>query len=262
MQYPGKTLIFMHIPKCAGSTLTAILQQNFPECKRFHVNPMNIVASRKKLILLPDEDRDQIDLLYGHLSFGWHEPLDRDAVYFTVVRHPVARITSHYNYVLFGSNQNHYLHDEIVRKNMSIADYVTSGVSVELNNGQVRLFAGVEDIPQEPYGKSMISYGTNDPALLDMAMNHAERWFALIGIQECFDETLILLRDILGIRDITYRSLNIGKADGRNYIVPSQKEIDTIVAYNKLDMALYNWALHRLYATLRHQRFSNMRRKN
>jgi hypothetical protein len=231
-------LIYLHVPKCGGSTLNRLLEANYPDGRRFYVNPHDVAASRRKLAAMPEAQARHLDLVYGHLSFGWHEHLPRSARYLTLVRDPVARVVSHYNYVRYRSDHSHYLRATVEAEDMSIADYVTSGVCDELNNGQTRLLAGVEDIVQAPYGDSAIPYGTNDADLLERALHNIERHFIAVGLQERFDESLLLFQAKTGWPTVTYQAVNVG---GQHYtkVRATPEEVDVIREYNRLDLSLY-----------------------
>jgi hypothetical protein len=231
-------LIYLHIPKCGGTTLNSILANNFPERERFYVDPHDIKGSREKLKETSESGRMSIRLLHGHLSFGWHELLPRDALYFTMIRHPVDRIISHYNYVRFRHNHSHYLREIVEREAMSIADYVRSGICDELNNGMVRLLAGVEDIVQAPYGESRIPYGMNAPQLLDQALANIEKFFLAVGIQDQYDKSLLVFKAKLGLRDITYEGKNVGSKHYEKQS-PTADDIDAILEFNQLDLTLF-----------------------
>lgn len=229
-------LIFLHVPKCGGTTLTNVLSQNFPQERCFHLSN-SIAGSREKLASKPESERAKLKLIAGHLSYGWHELLPGKSKYFTFIRDPIDRIVSQYNYVRFRSVYKHYLRDIVEKENMSIGRYVESGVCDELNNGQVRLLAGIEDIIQEPYGKSKITYGSNDSALLEKALENIDRHFLLVGLQDRFNESLVLLKKRLKLRRVGYISHNVGKRDYRK-ILPTPEEIELIRSYNQLDLEL------------------------
>lgn len=232
-----QTLIYLHIPKCGGMTLNSILKSNYARERRFLINPSDIAGARLQLANMPKAEREQIDLLHGHLSFGWHKFLPQRAVYITIMRHPLERVVSHYNYVRF-LDYPHYLRETVQRNKMSIAEYVSSGICDEVNNGQVRLLAGVEDIIQKPYGNSKLPYGTNNPELLEQALQNINEHFAIVGLQERFDETLLLLRAYLGVNKITYQPKNVSSHYYKKW-QPSNEDIAVIRKYNQLDIALY-----------------------
>ena len=232
-----QALIFMHIPKCGGSTLISILNRVVPESRRFRLGS-DIAGSRMALAALPDSERLHIDLLYGHLSYGWHELLfPRQAQYITIVREPVARVVSHYNFVR--SREWHYLHSQVVDAKMTLADYVESGITTEVNDGQVRQISGVEDIVQAPYGRSEVGYGEDHGALLEKAWENIERHFLLVGLLERFDESVRRLRQLTGLRIGAYHAKNVVGPNAATRF-PTPREVDLIRRYNHQDCELYH----------------------
>ena len=73
-----------------------------------------------------------------------------ETTYITVLRDPVDRIASHYYYAK--RYPTHYLHKEITGRNMSLQDYASARLSDELDNGQVRMLAGVVNEKTVPIG--------------------------------------------------------------------------------------------------------------
>jgi|SRR5688572_6327007 len=230
-------LIFMHIPKCGGTTLRSILKGEVPASRRFRVGS-DIAASRAALAALPDSTRLNIDLLYGHLSYGWHELLfPRQAWYFTIMREPVARVVSHYNYVR--SHEWHYLYSQVVDARMTVADYVESGITTEVNNGQVRQISGVEDIVQAPYGRSPVAYGDDHRGLLEQAWVNIDRHFLLVGLLERFHDTVRRLQPLTGLRTGSSEPKNVDRSNPAPRI-PTPNEVDIIRRFNREDCELYN----------------------
>ena len=250
-------LIFMHIPKCGGSTLSSMLKKAIPERRRFRVGE-DIRGSRMRLAALPDSERLPIDLLYGHLSYGWHDLLlPRQAWYFTMVREPLARVVSHYNFVR--SHEWHYLHSHVVDSRMTVADYVESGITTEVNNGQVRQISGVEDIVQSPYGESLAGYGTDHSSLLTQALENIERHFLMAGILERFEESAELLKRLTGLPIGTYRRKNESRSPGALTAL-QRNEIDVIRRYNREDCELYRRLMESFEARNREMSRTSARR--
>lgn len=225
----------MHIPKCGGTTLTSILTEAVPEGRRYSVDGRDIAGSRQALAGLPD--RRRIDLLFGHLSYGWHELLaPRQARYFTIIREPVSRVVSHYNYVR--SHEKHYLHSHVVEGKMTLADYVESGITTEVNDGQVRQMSGVEDIVQAAYGRSSVEYGGDHASLLREALGNVEAHFLLVGLLERFEESMRLLQRLTGLRVGSYRRKNATRSPAAvTNLSPGEAEV--VRRFNRADGELY-----------------------
>lgn len=219
-------LIFLHIPKAAGSTLHPVLERHYSKraCRTISL-PEQLEAFKQ----LPQRERQRIRLLKGHMPFGMHDHLAGGSRYITLLRHPAERVVSHYYYVK--RTPDHYLH-HFLSRGMSLADFASSGLSGELDNGQVRLLSGHDqDIP----------CGDCSRDLLDVARRNIEQHFAVAGLTERFDESLVLMGITLGWTWTPYY-LNRNVTQNK----PAARQIDphTLAAIeraNPLDFELYDW---------------------
>jgi hypothetical protein len=153
-----KKILFDHLPKCGGSSLTTYLTANYPRRKVFCIeggSPSESVESFKRL---SQESRYSIDLIQGHLA---HELLDfihPDTFKIAVLRDPVDRIVSHYYYVK--SSESHYLHDKVSRSAMTLKEYVLSDFSDELRNWYTTHFSGYTVKDAEERGEESVAKAT------------------------------------------------------------------------------------------------------
>ena len=105
-------LVFMHIPKTAGTTLYPSLQWNYPPHQTLHIDiPKNEMYRMEGV---PLEYRSSLRLLHGHFAFGIHKYIPRSCRYVTVLREPVARVVSAYKHVLKRTGHEH--HEQVVRE--------------------------------------------------------------------------------------------------------------------------------------------------
>jgi hypothetical protein len=96
-------LIFNHLPKCGGTSLIDLFAKIFGEraCYRAKIRGKQNKRSILRLDNLTDGDLKQIRFVSGHFQYGHHERIKKfgDPVYYiTVVRDPLERIVSAYNY--------------------------------------------------------------------------------------------------------------------------------------------------------------------
>lgn len=223
-------LIFLHIPKAAGSTLHPVLERHYSKrAYRTITVPEQLEAFKQ----LPQTERSRIRLLKGHMPFGMHSYLEGRSRYVTLLRHPAERVVSHYYYVK--RRPGHYLHHHL-ESGMSLAEFASAGLSGEMDNGQVRLLSGHDqDIP--------CGQCTRD--LLDTAQRNIEQHFAVAGLTEYFDESLVLMAIELGWNWTPYYlNRNVTKDK------PVAKQIDPVALKaieqaNPLDFELYGWASRR-----------------
>jgi glycosyltransferase involved in cell wall biosynthesis len=234
-----RNLIFLHIPKAAGTTLHSILEGHYPPSSCYSIYDPDEAA--KEFVQWPRERREPIRLLKGHVAFGLHESLIGETTYITLLRDPVDRIMSHYYYAK--RMPSHYLYNKITERTMSLQDYASAGLTDELDNGQVRLLAGIASDKSVPIGAC-------DTNLLNLAKSHIERHFCVAGLSERFDESLALMAIQLGW-DWTpsYESLNVTpERPGKGQVDPAARA--AIERANPLDCELYAWAKHRFEALL------------
>jgi hypothetical protein len=226
--------IFLHVPKAAGTTLQRIMERNYRPEETYNIDGSHgdrVDASLARLRALPEAEKRRIRMIKGHMAFGIHEAMPQPSFYVTVLRDPVARVVSHYHYVR--RHPEHYLYGEVVGTDMSLGDYATSGLSVELVNGQVQLLAGLWNLPIEITREH-----------LETALANLEAHVAVAGLAERFDESLLLMRHACGWKLPLYASENVAPASARKPIDPGvRREIE---ARNALDQELYDHAAARL----------------
>lgn len=180
---------------------------------------------------IPEVERKKIKFLHGHISFGVDEYLPNSSIYITMLRNPVERIISHYYYVL--RNPNHYLYDQVVSQNMNLKDYVSSGISEELQNDQTRRLSGI-------FQKSLNSE-QNPTDMLEIAKINLKEKIGVFGLTEIFDESLLLFQRKIGFQDIFYFKQNSTKNRTKKQDIP-ENVIQTIKDNNQLDIELYQYA--------------------
>ncbi|WMS45323.1 sulfotransferase family 2 domain-containing protein (plasmid) [Acuticoccus sp. MNP-M23] len=100
-------LIHLHVPKCAGSSVNAVLFNRF---KKRSVPSGNVqLVTRFHSMTNEERDRD-FDCMAGHYQWGLHTKFNREVKYISVVRHPLDRICSYFNYIhLREEHPNHEL---------------------------------------------------------------------------------------------------------------------------------------------------------
>jgi hypothetical protein len=228
-QTAAETVIFFHIPKTAGTTLNTILQNNYPAEAIFATEFVDVggIDNYQKL---PEKRRAKIQLLKGHMNFGLHQYAPGGATYFTLLRDPVDRALSHYYHIR--REERHPAHPYVVDNDMSIRESLEAGVDPLLFNAQTRLLSGVAN--SVPIGQCTREH-------LQLAMRNLRQYFAVVGLTEEFEKTLLLLRRVFGWQNLYYEPQNVA-ADRKRKSELSQATLSNLRQANSLDIELYDYA--------------------
>lgn len=224
------TVIFLHIPKTAGTTLHRILNRQY-QPDSIHSFGSDAHASIEAFKAMDVNEIAQIQLLRGHMPFGLHEYIPHSSTYITLLRDPIERVISKYYFLL--RSPEHYLYDRVTSENWSLRDLLESKIALLFENGQTRMLSGV-------WGD--VEFGMCNAAHLEMAKKNLREHFSLIGFTERFDETLLLLQSVLDWQgNIYYSRANVTPKRPRQQEI-DQATLDLIAEVNQQDIALYAYA--------------------
>ncbi len=207
--------IFMHLTKTAGGTLKEGIRQ--------------AAGMRPLFVYSPDAlaefDREEHNIVYGHMAFGVHATLDIPPEYYCFLRHPWSRTISHFHHL--ANNDRSRVGDKM-RRYDDINDFFRHGRHWEFENFMCRMLSGVAD------GDCEVD------RLYELAADNAVRHFRFIGFHEFFDLSVLKLSHCLGRRIRIRRNVNVGSYDRFSV---NRRTADRIVAENQADMRLYRFCL-------------------
>jgi len=223
------SLIFIHCPKTAGTSLTSFIIKNLnlkdEEIYNCGQRARTHIEGNIKFMNLPLEEKKKFRFICGHVELFILQTINYPVFTFTLLRDPIKRIISLYNFII--QTKTHHLHDFIIKNRLSISDFIKSGAWIETNNGMVRRLCGGIRIP----------YGRCNFRMLENAIFNLRK-LSLFGFQEKFEEFIKILSMVLGISCLSFEYINV-----TNYkIEVDEKDIKTIEAFNQLDIELYKYA--------------------
>lgn len=219
-------LVLVHIPKTAGTTLHKILTHQFPP-PAIAIHHDSAGPPSDELIERMSGSRPSVRLVLGHVSAIFHPRLPAIR-YLTCLRDPLGRVRSHHQYAR--RDPTHYLHE--AAQDLSLAEYVRSGLSGELSNGMVRMLAGMEDF----------HHGEVNQAVFDRALDVLENRMAGVLLTSDFDETLLDAAGNLGWKTPFYLRRKVGSY-AKTPMDPTDRE--AVEEMNAFDLELYRKACRR-----------------
>lgn len=227
-------MIFLHIPKTAGTTFLEILRREYqdgfhrvPEDRRL-VDPIHYLRS------LPPDQRRRITALTGHIPFGVHRELGISR-YVTFLRDPVERVVSTYYFIL--ATASHPRREEV--RKLTLAEFARyPGMAID--NGQTRFLSGTSEIGGRAPSRPM------DRTDLERAFSNLQSHVVVAGVVERFDQSVRLVGRRFGWRlPIEYEVENA--TAGRPTVDELEEEqLQAIRVANALDIELYEAAKQRL----------------
>jgi len=218
-------MYFCHIPKTAGMTFRTIIEDQF-DCE--DVCPATLNAQLRELSL---EDLQRYRLFRGHLGFSNLPGLlpDKRVINITVLREPIARVISHYDYIRRMPGDPHYA----AVKDMSLEEFTQ------------RLTAGKLGKNIQTYHVAKTVQSNLDQLSVEETMALATEGldeFGFVGLVERFQDSLFLLSYIFGWRPIlNSRKENAAKQKKPLAEIP-ESTLEIIRANSQLDTELYQRA--------------------
>lgn len=214
-------IAFIHIKKTAGKTIKHIMQRELGifhcDAKRWHPDdPYFSAADLARLRRIYPWLRS----IAGHSvrAYGDLQQASPAPLFYTFLRDPVRRTVSQYQYEMRKARHG----------DKPFEDWLADPAR---HNLQVQSLAGTAD--------------------LDEALRILEHEVTFVGLQEQFEESLLLLRPALGLPErVDLSPVRVNAASDnrlRDRILADPKRVALLQQANQLDQALYDYARNTLF---------------
>ena len=223
----GEQMCFIHIPKTAGTTMSAILESRFDHpkiCPTPYWRDLRVMRKR---------DMKAYQLFRGHFPYDVADLVPGKPVCITMLRDPIERVISAYEFmktciIVYPAAQK----VQEKARALSLKDYVRDPDVNGVINAQTRMIAG-RDCQSKKIDQ-------RDPIALEIAKENLQT-FAFVGITEQFWDSMGLLSYQFGwTPPKEIQRLMVGKKKLRRENLP-QDVIDVITEYNQLDLEFYQY---------------------
>jgi hypothetical protein len=220
---------FLHIPKTAGETFSAILEKVYAEFPDFFFTG-DFPADRDRYRLLPEAEKQQIRLFHGHapLTTGLAE-IDALPVV-TLLREPIGRVKSFCQHVSEGKSP--HLVKGFPPDNFDLDAFLASG-DYELSNLQTKFLISTGNLEE------IADPATAAERALDCLFNRV----AGFGLTEYFAESLAGLARQFAWPVPRYKRLNCKNT--RRLLHFERRHLERIAELNRLDLEVYRAARQR-----------------
>lgn len=205
----------MHIPKTAGTSLKGLVRRRYAQ-------PGALQLEYEREATGPPRPGDpRLKIVMGHFRYGYHEKIARPCSYSTFLRHPIDQVVSHYCYYL----DHPQAFQSMKSAPGNVLDFALGPYGY---NFQTRFVSGWDAIA-----------GREDEALERARANL--RSFAMVGLTEEFDLSVLMLARLLNWRICYYETINKGRSSRQNFELSAgeERELTELLAP---DMALYRQA--------------------
>ena len=233
-------LIFLHVPKTGGTTLTALITRTYPAGRVTHVNAGGLYERPEALASITgrtsvrERPSQQRFVVMGHhrLNDVLYQLPCSPFAHVTMLRDPVRRVLSHYNHML--EDPDHKAHQKAAA--LSLEEYVSGRANADVQDGQVQRLSGCSR-------RRDLKKVADKRELLELAQANLEQRFSFFGLTERFDAFLILCQRLLGWPEIFYVRKNVRRSGAAAPDPVSPEALAVVAEYNRLDAELHAWAL-------------------
>jgi hypothetical protein len=229
---PVRPLVFVHVPKAAGTSLKAIIARAYAGQTMFFFLPNS--GELERFRALPPGARGRVAVVAGHEPWGLHGVFagcGRTPAIITALREPVARVLSLFRYI-HGSPE-HAQHERFVREKVSLERVYDERTLRAFDNHQVRYLAG------PPASRKDFGALTRDD--LEQAKRHLSTGCRAFGLQERFEASVAWFARELRWGPVGSADLNRGEQRARPEDAPPAERA-LIERHNTLDLELYEFA--------------------
>lgn len=219
-------LIFVHIPKAAGMTMRRIIGRQYIGQPVYMFNQKNTYQV-EPFLALPAAERAKLRCVSGHVHFGLHRYLEQPCTYITMVRDPYDHLISTYYF---------FRRDKELPVNIEKA-FESYLQRPHIPSLQLDWIVGYDEQPAAGVIDNTVNRQLPVAEKLALAEKHLREHFAMVGLVDHFDESLLLMRRKLGWGSVYYTHKHYNPARPRGEDTAALRAL--IEQYAQPDLQFY-----------------------
>jgi hypothetical protein len=245
-----EVLLFLHIPKTAGSSVTPLLYEQYASpdyvseeggylCAGVYYYPGTGFFKPPGGGAPPDVievlRRHSVRAVVGHFCFGIHSYVAAQSTYMTILRHPLDRVVSLYYHMQTWPQRGNKAwcpgESSIpFTTETTLEQFVTDYRLREIDNDQTRRISGIEP-----------PFGGCTQELLVRAKENLSSHFAVVGQMERLQESLLVAAETLGWTGSPVARRQLINEKRLPTAAISGEAREAILARNQLDLELHTF---------------------
>jgi hypothetical protein len=182
-----QTVFFVHVPKCAGTSFNIVLNNMYPPEETYQIDNSKYEHSSEEFKHLSPQEKSHLSLVSGHMYYGLYSSMPHEVSHITMLRDPVKRLISLYNYGLQTPGVS--WRARMLKEKPTIVDFVKGHYTNTSDNGIARFLSG--------HDLSIAAYGHCGSETANQAISNLNQHFSAIGFLEDFDQSMLLFKHVL-----------------------------------------------------------------
>jgi len=228
--------IFQHLPKVGGTSVTTALRNVFGTGNMYSFQGLYPNDHHRFFV----QHDMSVELVTGHVNFGFHQATKKPCRYVTIMREPVQRVISQWYTQYWWRLNSVHTHEGV----HDFEEFVSGTKTVIGNNLITRMISGWPNDINKTFATLT---GSCTGAMYKRAVANINQWYDFVGFQMTMQASFDRMLQVMG-RDpgVQVPMQNTTKDNVRTEKAPLPENAEKLaMEHNQYDLALYYYCWER-----------------